>query len=314
MEIGAGLCMRRASSHEKAVNCFIKSCQWQLAMSSAHLAGFSSGDIKQLVARLAERLAEKGSYLEAATVLEMYAHDYKKAVMTLLKGSHWTDALRVIDENNLPDLLPKLKCSMEENATHLSSMAESHHQQLKHYSDRLTVVREKKKENLLKEGESQTSDLESDVGSDFGSVMTSTTATSKRSSMTSMTRKSKSVRKEKKKRYSMREGSKFEEEGLLHAMHEIYTKVKVLADDVKLTITSLTAVSCDAEAKSLQTSYNDVVKSMVSLKNSIWGVPPEQSFDLITALSQNVQSFDDLKVFVPPEFDAKLCTKYHLHS
>jgi len=108
-------------------------------------------------------------------------------------------------------------------------------------------------------------------------------------------------------------GSRFEEEGLLNAMHEIYTKVKVLSDDVKLTITSLTAVGCDQEAKQLQCGYNDVIKAMVSLKQTIWGV--SESFDVITALpTQNIQSYDDLKVFVPPEFDLKLQTRFHLHS
>jgi elongator complex protein 1 len=122
------------------------------------------------------------------------------------------------------------------------------------------------------------------------------------------------MRKEQKKRYSLREGSKYEEEGLLHASHEIYTKVKVLAEDVKLTISILTRISCDEEAKKLQNDYSDVVKELVSLKQSIWSVPTEGQFDLVTALSPNIQSLEDLKVFVPPEFDLKLCTKLHLHS
>ena len=132
--------------------------------------------------------------------------------------------------------------------------------------------------------------------------------------MTSQTSKSKSLRKEKKKRYSIREGSKYEEEGLLYASHEIYTKVKVLADDVKLTVTVLTLVSCDKEAKTLQKDYSDVVKNMVSLKQTIWGVPSEEPFDLVAVLSPHIQSLDDLKVFVPPDFDLTLCPKFHLHS
>ena len=85
-------------------------------------------------------------YLESCRVLLDYADDVEEAVVVLLEGSYWEEALRQLYLHNRLDLLetnvlPALLEARESRLTLFTNL----HSDFKHHSSRLAIVRETKK-------------------------------------------------------------------------------------------------------------------------------------------------------------------------
>ena len=156
-------------------------------------------------------------------------------------------------------------------------------------------------------------DLESDIVSDFGSTVTG----SSQSSINSRTshRTAKSRRKQERKRFSLREGSRFEEEGLLQALHELYTAFKTVQDEIHSLIFHMSLYYLDNEAAKLQKFFMSTFDIFEKTKSKIWVLPDADSTSSLNAQStvnsiiasrSSIQnspcSFEDLEVRVPPKF------------
>jgi len=166
-------------------------------------------------------------------------------------------------------------------------------------------------------------DAFSDVASDFGSTASGFSQSSGRSR--SSARSSKNRRKQERNKYSLREGSRFEEEGLLQALHQLYTHCFAYADEVQSLLCHLTLFRRDALAKQLQDLYNSLCFTLTRNSTKIW-VLPESAFPgsgpqstVNSILSSRVSGdrdsvrLSDLQVFIPPKVNAKPDSGMHLH-
>jgi len=153
---------------------------------------------------------------------------------------------------------------------------------------------------------------------------------SSRSSVNSRTsqRTAKSRRKQERKRFTLREGSRFEEEGLLQALHELYAKLQVVEDEIHSLLSHLALFHLDSDANQLQNLYHSTHQLFAQNKNKIWVLSDPDSDSLIGGAQSTVNTiiasrsmatgnkytFEDLEVRVPPKFNSTLKTGLHLYS
>ncbi|XP_009859423.2 elongator complex protein 1 [Ciona intestinalis] len=325
----AGIILARCDSHKRAIKCFTTACSWQHALNSAAHLKYSKEEQTELAQNLSRALADKNRFLEAAHVLEHEANDVPSAIQALLKGRHWENALNVIRTRKQVDLidtqvLPAIQDAMKENETSINTYSE----QFERYFNRLMVVREIKKQKQLQAmlyggGEG---DLESDIASDFGSTVTGSSHSSASSRASGRTAKSR--RKQERKRFSLREGSRYEEEGLLQALREVVTNLSALSTSVHSLLLHAALFHMDAEAESLQSLY-DKTRSIAS-KNitNIWVLPdsselngtgPQSTVNSILSNRANVNnsepgSLADLETFLPPKADLNVKFGMHIYG
>ena len=175
-------------------------------------------------------------------------------------------------------------------------------------------------------GDGASGDLESDIYSDFGSTVTG----SSRSSINSRTsqRTAKSRRKQERKRFTLREGSRFEEEGLLQALRELYTKLKSVEEEIHSLLTHLALFHLDSDADLLQSLHHSTHLIFAQNKNKIWVLPDPDSDSIAGGAQSTVNSiiasryaasgskfsFEDLEIRVPPKFNLSTNTGLHLYS
>uniref|UniRef100_H2YH47 Elongator complex protein 1 n=1 Tax=Ciona savignyi TaxID=51511 RepID=H2YH47_CIOSA len=302
----AGFILARCDNHKRAIKCFVASCNWQHALHSASHLNYSTEE-QELANSLANALMDKSRFLEAANILDREAKDPVSSIQALIKGRHWEDTLNMIRTHKLLDLvdscvLPAIQEAMREMETSIKTYSE----QFERYFNRLLVVREIKKQKQLHVN------LESDIASDFGSTVTGSSRSSASSRASGRTAKSR--RKQERKRFSLREGSRFEEEGLLQALKESLTSLSTLRCPLQSLLLHASLFHMDKEAESLQSLYH--AARSVSSKNipNIWVLPDSTSLNATgpqstvnSILSSRVgstagepQSFADLEVFIPP--------------
>lgn len=163
----------------------------------------------------------------------------------------------------------------------------------------------------------------SDISSDFGSVTTGSSSRS-RSTMASSSRTSRRRRKMEKKKFSLKPGSRFEEEGLLNALHELYVAVeRQLADGIEPLIAHLTLASLDTTARNLQGTARKVVDEFRTALPLLWPLSPPVEDETAALLREhplskmcaNAETLDDVRVFIPPKINfAKFEMHLHLSS
>ena len=169
-------------------------------------------------------------------------------------------------------------------------------------------------------------DLESDIVSDFGSTVTGSSRSSLSSRASQKTAKSR--RKQERKRFSLREGSRFEEEGLMQALRENYLKLQAIEEDIHSLLLHLALYHLDSEANSLQSLFHATHKLFTEAKDKIWVLPDPNSDSIVGGAQSTVNSiiasravtsstnmsFDDLEVRLPPKFRSGKHTGMHLYS
>ena len=169
-------------------------------------------------------------------------------------------------------------------------------------------------------------DLESDIVSDFGSTLTGSSLSSLNSRTSQKTVKSR--RKQERKRFSLREGSRFEEEGLLQALHEVYRKMKANDEDIHSLLLHLSLFFMDDEARALQTLFESTHKLFAQGVSKIWPEPePNDNASVFGAQStvnsilasrfstpSNQAGFDHLEIRIPPKFTPAMKTGMHMYT
>ncbi|XP_058022152.1 elongator complex protein 1 isoform X3 [Ahaetulla prasina] len=143
----AGLIFFRCGAFEKALDAFLISGNWQQALCAAAELCYSEDKLASLARSMAGRLTEKRKYVDAAVLLEQYAKDYEEAILLLLEGTAWDEALRIIYKYNRTDILetnfrPSL---LEAQKNHLVFL-ETQKAEFSHRRKRLSIVRELKQQ------------------------------------------------------------------------------------------------------------------------------------------------------------------------
>ncbi|XP_010177962.1 PREDICTED: elongator complex protein 1, partial [Mesitornis unicolor] len=220
----AALVFARAGIFAKALDAFQNSGSWQQALCVASQLDYTKDELSSLAQTMAGKLVEQRKHAEAAILLEQYTQDYEEAVLLLLEGALWEEALRLIHKYGRLDILEtNFKPAILEAQKSQLIFLDSRKTAFICHKSRLQVVRELKEKacECLQDYE-MPNYSELDLFSETSSVVTPSDMNSKYSHSSSRisARSSKNRRKAERKRYSLKEGSPFEDMALLEVLGE----------------------------------------------------------------------------------------------
>lgn len=282
----AGMMYMRAQRMEDAMNAYKMAGNWKMVLVVGAKLKLNKEEMTDLCYALVENLIDKRLYADAAWIYEDYMKNEEEAVDLLVKASQWEDALRVAYRYGRPDLVDtniKPGC-IEQGETCLHEL-DRLRDTFTHYCSRLETAREvKEKQHLdILEGKGE-ANLDSDLYSDTSTVtgisytQSHTIGSRSGSSMSGKTfRSSKNRKKLERKKYSTKEGSAYEDLGLVVALYETITTVDQMATSVTALATILVTFGMDLKAAELQTNFSALLDLIDKNKKKIW--PPDVQAD-----------------------------------
>ncbi|NXM09600.1 ELP1 protein, partial [Tyrannus savana] len=327
----AALIFARAGIFAKALDAFQSSGSWQQALCMASRLGYTKDELSGLARSMAGKLAEQRRHAEAAILLEQYAQDYEEAVLLLLEGALWEDALRLIHKYGRLDILEtNFKPAILEAQKSQLIFLDSQKTAFLRYKSRLQVVREMKEkacESLQDYEVPNCPELE--LFSETSSIVTASDMNSKYSHSNSRisARSSKNRRKAERKKYSLKEGSPFEDIALLEVLGENVRAVESVKGDIHILLKQLVLFGYDEQAGALQQVLEEVWQLMETSIPEIWTPDLQQSsVNLVLGPNSTANSImaayqqkrmmppvvQDPDVFTPPKFNKNLQWKLHL--
>uniref|UniRef100_A0A7N9ARD8 Elongator complex protein 1 n=1 Tax=Mastacembelus armatus TaxID=205130 RepID=A0A7N9ARD8_9TELE len=307
----AGLLLWRCGETIRALQAFASSSSWRNAICVAQQIPLPPDQLALLARDLAEKLTEQRRYSEAALLLDQYAKDCEEAIVALVTGAVWDEALRLIYMHNRQDITEtNLKPALTEGKNHSVVFLEAQVATFTRHRARLAVVREQKQKarlDMLDEDGPDCPDAE--LYSEASSVMTSSKYSQSNSRISS--RSSKNRRKAERKKLSLKEGSPMEDRALMHALGEIITTVDKMREEVHNLLKALVLFQFDKQAEKLQVVYEEALQMMESAVPEVWpeGLPNNQAPVTVTPHLSLLQSFfclcqhflADAEVLTPPK-------------
>ncbi|KAK2177216.1 hypothetical protein NP493_613g03011 [Ridgeia piscesae] len=285
----AGIIYVRSSSHQMALDEFVKCSNWRQAMCMAAELKFSTLQLTDLSRTLAGRLQETRRHVEAATLLSDYADDVEEAIVTLIEGSEWDEALRLMYKFGRTDFIEtNLKPTLTDTYQHHMTFLEGARADFERHLCRLAIVRQEKRKAWLDlmEGAGDPGRADADLYSDTSSAMGDSVsgrsvgagsqrsyASSSQQSTTSSKmsgRSGKSRRKAERKRWSLREGSPHEELALVDVLAKIIRRVDDMKGEVSSLMKTQLLFGSGQQAASLQTQLDALLQLIDKSLDHIW--------------------------------------------
>ncbi|KAG8454432.1 hypothetical protein GDO86_000888 [Hymenochirus boettgeri] len=313
----AGLIFARCGCFEKALDAFVACGNWHQVMCMASQMEYSQDRVVALARNVAGKLVGQRKQADAALLLEQYAEDYEEAILLLLEGAYWEEALRLIHKYKRLDILetnfkPALLDAHNNNMIFLDNQKTTftRHQQ------RLFLVRELKEKaqrNMLEDYVVEYA--EADLFSETSSVVSASDISGKYSQSNSRvsSRSSKNRRKAERKKHSLKEGSPLEDLALLEALGENIRMVDKIQSDVHSLLKALVLFGYDGQARKLQKLYEDLLQLIEKSIPEIWStnIPqittlgPHSTANSISISYQQQKNVDttvqDSELFVAPK-------------
>ncbi|KAM5194035.1 elongator complex protein 1 [Mantella aurantiaca] len=276
----AGLIFARCGSLEKALDAFVGCSSWQQILCIASQLQYPEDKMASLARSVASKLVEQRKHENAALLLEQYAEDYEEAILLLLEGAFWEEALRLIHKYKRLDIIEtNVKPAITEAQKNHMLFLDSQKTTFTRHKLRLSVVRElkeKARQGLL--DDEIPGGPESDLFSDTSSIMTTSDMSGKYSHSNSRisSRTSKNRRKAERKKHSLKEGSPLEDVALVEALGEIIRTVDKMRTEVNSLLKVLVLFGNDTEAKQLQKAYHEFLHLIEISVPEIW-IPHDPS-------------------------------------
>ncbi|XP_037228727.1 elongator complex protein 1 isoform X2 [Falco rusticolus] len=327
----AALIFARAGIFAKALDAFQNSGSWQQALCMASQLGYTKDKVSSLAQSMAGKLAEQRKHAEAAILLEQYTQDYEEAVVQLLEGALWEEALRLIHKYGRLDILEtNFRPAILEAQRSQMIFLDSQKTAFLHHKTRLQVVRELKEKACESLQDYETPNCpELDLFSETSSVVTASDMNSKYSHSNSRisARSSKNRRKAERKRYSLKEGSPFEDTALLEVLGENVRAVETVKGDIHILLKQLVLFGYDEQAGALQQALEDVLQLIETSIPEIWTpdlqqscvnqvLGPNSTANSIMAAYQQKRMMtpivQDPELLIPPKLNKNLQWKLHL--
>ncbi|XP_069867301.1 elongator complex protein 1 isoform X1 [Dipodomys merriami] len=319
----AGLVFARCGAHEEALSAFLTCGSWQQALCMAVQLHFSKDQLAGLGRTLAGKLVEQRKLREAAVVLEQYAQDYEEAVLLLLEGVAWEEALRLVYKYNRLDIIEtNIKPSILEAQKNYMLFLDSQTSAFTRHKKRLLVVRELKEQAQQGNVDDDVHHgQESDLFSETSSVVSGSEMSGKYSHSNSRisARSSKNRRKAERKKHSLKEGSPLEDLALLEALNEVVQSIEKLKDEVHSILKVLFLFEFDEQGKELQTAFEGTLQLMERSLPEIWTLayqqmsampvlgPNSTANSIMASYQQQKTSVPvlDAEIFIPPKIDRR---------
>ncbi|XP_046821517.1 elongator complex protein 1 isoform X2 [Vespa crabro] len=307
----AGIMYQKANDYANALKVYKLAGCWQEAIIVSASLNLSPSELCILYKELQKRLYYDKRYLEAAQILILYLNDPEGAVSLLCEGKYWKDVLRIATDANRIDLIEThIKPGIQEHAEYTTAQIIKNKEDFEKYKARLTVVRTEMinkqthiyddtlNDNILMSNNG-INDFLSDISSVTGSIISKgsqSSIISKRSY-----RSSKNRRKQERKLLSMKEGSMFEDLGLMRALHEIITKTYKQKDEVDLLTQMLLYFNDDEAAEKLQDIMKSFLAIIESSKSKIWdkSAPISLTFYEVNSIDDTCISKKHQEMFIP---------------
>ncbi|XP_077988781.1 elongator complex protein 1-like isoform X3 [Glandiceps talaboti] len=336
----AAIMYAKCNQDEEALEMYVKCGNWRQSMCVAIKLEQSSDQLAQLARKLASNLHSHRQYEDAAYLLEYYVNDVEEAIVTLIEGSLWQQAVLVIYRHKRLDFIEtNLRPGLLQNYNTYTTLLESMLLQFERQKARLQVVREtkeKRSQGLFDEDEPY--DRDGDLFSETSSIGRSSYSSIGRSSHSQYSasnskisgRSSKNRRKAERKKYSLKEGSEFEDLGLLEALSSVIQKVDKMKDDIASLLKVLVQYHYDKEAVSLQSTLDSVVQVIDKSVHHIWKTeidmdssslpvlgPKSTANSIALAMMDATRSskplnVEELAFHIPPKINKD--TKWKLHQ
>lgn len=266
----AGLLLWRCGEPASALQAFASSSSWRNAICVAQQMPLPPDQLALLARDLAEKLTEQRRFSEAALLLDQYAKDCEEAILALITGAVWEEALRLIYMHNRQDITEtNLKPALLDAVSAQTVFLETQVVTFTRHRTRLAVVREQKEKarlNMLDEDGPDCPDAE--LYSEASSVMTGSKYSQSNSRISS--RSSKNRRKAERKKLSLKEGSPMEDRALMYALSEIITTVDKMREEVHNLLKALVLFQFDRQAEKLQLAYEEALQMMEAAVPEVW--------------------------------------------
>ncbi|XP_060904535.1 elongator complex protein 1 [Labrus mixtus] len=266
----AGLLLWRCGELASALQAFTSSSSWRNAICVAQQIPLPPDQLALLARDLAEKLTEQRRYSEAALLLDQYAKDCEEAILALITGAVWEEALRLIYMHNRQDITEtNLKPALLEAVSSQTAFLEAQVATFTRHRTRLAVVREQKEKarlDMLDEDGPDCPDAE--LYSEASSVMTGSKYSHSNSRISS--RSSKNRRKAERKKMSLKEGSPMEDRALMCVMSDIITTVDKMREEMHNLLKALLMFQFDKQAEKLQKAYEEALQMMEAAAPEVW--------------------------------------------
>ncbi|XP_074809796.1 elongator complex protein 1 isoform X3 [Natator depressus] len=327
----AGLIFARCGAFERALDAFLSSGSWQLALCMASRLGYTADQLAGLARSLAGKLVEQKKHAEAAILLEQYAQDYEEAVLLLLEGTIWEEALRLIHKYGRLDILEtNFKPAVLEAQRNYLVFLESQKTTFTRHRKRLLVVRELKEQARQGLLDDETPNcLEADLISETSSIVTASDMSGKYSHSNSRisARSSKNRRKAERKRHSLKEGSPLEDLALLEALGENIRTTENMKGEVHSLLKGLVLFGYDELARQLQQALEEALQLIERSLPEIWTTDlqqnpanpvlgPNSTANSIMAAYQQQRiaapAVQDAELLIPPKLNKNIQWKLNL--
>ena len=274
----ASLLYSRAGDLEEAVSEARQCLWWERAGQLARTGGWGQDKLTDLYRDLATKLEAAGRGVEAGRVLREWCEDSEESVAVLARCHHWPHLLSLVRDLGRPDLIQThaLPALLQRRST-LADTIRNNLTQLNHYVERLVSVRKSRNCQLQDGLEDVVEDDRNVEDADLFSETTSVGGTStvkSRSTLqtrnTSRSKSSKNRRKKDRKLFSTKEGSVYEDLGIMAAVHELLSSMPVLRDEVGQVLRALVEVGEEEGLSALQTSMEELLERIEMVSPVVW--------------------------------------------
>uniref|UniRef100_A0A665V866 Elongator complex protein 1 n=1 Tax=Echeneis naucrates TaxID=173247 RepID=A0A665V866_ECHNA len=272
----AGLLLWRCGESVGALQAFASSSSWRNAICVAQHIPLPPDQLALLARDLAEKLTEQRRYSEAALLLDQYAKDCEEAILALITGAVWEEALRLTYMHNRQDITEtNLKPALLEGKNS-AAFLEAQLATFSRHRTRLAVVREQKQKARLDMLDCPDAELYSEASS----VMTGSKYSHSNSRISS--RSSKNRRKAERKKLSLKEGSPMEDRALMCALGEIITT------EVHNLLKALVLFQFDKQAEKLQAAFEEALQTMETAVPEVWPEGLQQNQAPVTRIPEMI--------------------------
>lgn len=274
----------RAGKPQDALHAYQRKGNWRRTFIAASQLKYSKDQMLELYQSTVEILLEKKMFTDAAIIYKEYLNNEEEAVVCLTFAQHWDDAIRIAYQYNRLDLIDtNVIPALNEQCTSYENEIETIFTNFVSHCSRLLVVREnmEKEQSCLLDGTGD-DHLDSDMYCDTSTVTGASHSRGSKSATGSNVsgrtyRSAKNRKKLERKKHSTKEGSSYEDLGLITELHSLIVRADAIAAPIGDVVSVLYSYEKDIQAIHLQSSLHSLLRLMESKEKIIWPADVDES-------------------------------------
>ncbi|KAK7492537.1 hypothetical protein BaRGS_00016203 [Batillaria attramentaria] len=259
----AGIAFMRAEYWQLAFDSFVTALSWRQAMCMAAQLNFDPAHMADAARKMAVRLKDSKRCCEAAVLFEHHAK--------------WEEALRLMYTYQRTDIIEThLRDAVSDACRETMATLEAQQAEMEHHVARLAVVRVSLYLSVATASEDHhpdnpNADLFSDTSSATGESIQSSIDSNRSTVFSKMSgRSNRNRRKADHKKWSLKEGSPFEDCALIDAIAKIITSVDGMRDEINALLRVLVQFHQVEPAEQLQAQYEGILSSIQTAIPQVW--------------------------------------------